>query len=184
MRSTLNCDGLTEGGPATRHKQVPIAWKGRYAEVDEELAPVILSLWKAGIDTCNSCQDNFPGIAWVEFPTMLDAKRFLDLVAVYPDERDMRAVNGRLYVGDVPFWETLYGRITGWGNDDDWRYDVNVHNGSVDEHIVNDEVVQTCFGPSDFEFFVSVRFPRTDLPLILELLQTGMAPCPDPAGIR
>ena len=42
----------------------------------------------------------------------------------------------------------------------DWRYDVSVHNRGVpDEDIVNDEAVETCTGPSDFEFFVSIRFP-------------------------
>jgi hypothetical protein len=99
----------------TRHPQVPIAWRGRYAEVDAEMAPLILLLWMAGIDTINSCQENFPGIAWVEFRTTRDAKRFLDLVAAYPDQGDIHTVNDRTYVGDTPFWETLYGRITGHG---------------------------------------------------------------------
>src|SRR5215469_241505 len=158
-------------GPLATHQQARVAWQGREAEVDEELAPLIQALWKAGIDTLLSCQENRPGVAWICFPTARDAKNFLDAVAVYPDRKDLRTVGGRLYVGDVPFWETLYGRITGCGTDGDWQYDVNVDNWGVDEDLVNGEVVQTCIGPADFEFSVSVRFPRTDLPLILDRLQ-------------
>lgn len=140
----------------TIHKQVWVEWKGEGAYVDEELAPLILALWQAGIDTMMSCQENRPGIAWLCFPTPLDAKMFLDLVAAYPDE------------DDVPFSETLYGRIAGCGSDGDWEYAVNVCDLGVEEDIVHGEVIQTCIGPSDFMFDVSVRFPRTDLPLVLE----------------
>src|SRR5262249_6077338 len=57
----------------TRHRQVWVEWDGYGADVDEELAPLILALWKKGIVTCNSCQENRPGIAWVEFLTARDA---------------------------------------------------------------------------------------------------------------
>jgi len=166
--------------PEETHKQTRVAWQGREAEVDEELAPLILALWKAGIDTLMSCQENRPGVAWICFPTARDAKHFLDAVAVCPDQKDLRTVGDRLYVGDVPFGETLYGRISRCGGDDDWQYAVHVHNWGVDEDLVNDEVVQTCIGPADFAFFVSVRFPRTDLPLILDRLQQATAPAVPP----
>src|SRR5262245_12701217 len=68
------------------HKQVPIQWGIRRAEVDEGLAPLILALWRAGIDTVNSCQENRPGVVWVEFASTFDAERFLSLVACYPIE--------------------------------------------------------------------------------------------------
>jgi hypothetical protein len=148
----------------TRHKQVRVEWDGRGADVDEDLAPLILALWRAGIDTMMSCQENRPGIAWICFPTPLDAKMFLDLVAVYPDETD------------VPFWETLYGRVAGFGSDGDWEYTVNVDDLGVQEDIIDGKVEATCIGPSDFMFDVSVRFPRTDLPLILERLQARRIP--------
>jgi hypothetical protein len=137
------------------------------AEVDEELAPLILALWKRNIHTRNSCQENFPGIAWIEFPTTFDAKDFLDLVAVYPKE-EIRVANAQLPVQYVPFCEALYWRITNCGSVGDWQYDVHPHNWNVEEAIVNDEVVETCVGPSDFDFAVSIRFPRTDLPVVLE----------------
>jgi hypothetical protein len=48
---------------------------GESVEVDEELAPLILALSQLGIETLNSCQENKPGIAWVEFATTADARR-------------------------------------------------------------------------------------------------------------
>src|SRR5262245_30555937 len=91
---------------ATIHRQVPVAWQGREEEVDEELAPLLLALWKAGIDTCNSCQENRPGVVWIEFPTSLDAQAFLNLVAQYPSEDEAG---------------TLYGRIMWYAGDQDWE---------------------------------------------------------------
>jgi hypothetical protein len=150
----------------SEHKQVEVQWRGMRRQIDEELAPLILALWQAGIDTVNCCQENFPGIAWIEFLSTHDAKEFLDRVAVYPDEEDYRRANGP---------ETLYDRVIGRGSEGDWRYDLHPFDFGVDEEIVNDEVVETCIGPADFEFSVSIRFPRTDIPLILERLSGGDA---------
>jgi hypothetical protein len=161
----------------TIHKQVLIGWRGRYAEVDEELAPLIQAIWRAGIDTINSCQENQPGIAWIEFATARDAQRFLNLVAECPDKSELHVVNGRLFVGDTPFEHTLYPRVTHRGVDGGWRYDVSLYDLGVDEEIVNGQVVDTPIGPSDFQFAVSIRFPRTELPLLLEKLQERARPC-------
>jgi hypothetical protein len=158
-------------GGLPEHKQVPIAWEGRYAEVDEDLAPLILSLWKVGIDTSNSCQENLHDFAWVEFPTMVDAMKFVDLVAVFPDEGEVYTLSDHLFVGDASLWELSLGSFTGCGGDRHRQYGVNVHNRGVEE-----EVVRTCVGPSDFEFPVPIHFRREDLPLILERLQAGTTP--------
>jgi hypothetical protein len=155
------------------HKQVLISWREQWGEVDEELAPLVLALWKHGINATNSGQEDFEGIAWIEFLTPLDAKRFLDLVAVYPPEEELHAVDGLLYVGDVPFSDTLYGRITGC-DQGDWEYNIYVRNWGVTEDLTSDGVVEACVGPSNFDFFVSVRFPRGDLPLILERVKGAL----------
>src|SRR4051794_25473803 len=80
-----------------KHKQVPVEWLGLRAEVDTGIAPLILALWKAGILTYNSCERNRPGVAWVEFATTQHARRFLNLVAEYPDEKDLHAGNDRTH---------------------------------------------------------------------------------------
>jgi hypothetical protein len=128
--------------------------------VDEELAPLILALWQAGIDTHMSCQENFPGITWIHFPTSEDAEGFLDLVAVYPEGRRIR--------------RTLYDRIAGCGSDKDWQYDLHPHDWGVKEDVVGDEVVETCIGPTDFGFSVCIRFPKTDLPLITKRVRRAL----------
>jgi hypothetical protein len=146
------------------HRQVEIEWRGLRAEVDEEIAPLVLELWKAGIVTTNSCQENFPGIAWIEFLSTRDAKKFLNLIVEYPVDTE------------EPFWETLYGRITGCGSDDAWDYNLHLYDRGVDEEVVGNEVIQNCTGPADFEYSVSIRFPRTDIPLILERLHSRARP--------
>lgn len=155
------------------HKQVKVEWNGMTADVDEGIAPLILALWRAGINTFNSCQENSPGVAWVEFVSAQDACEFLNLVAVYPSEDELRIVNDRTYVGDVPFWETLYWRATSPGESGAWTYDVHPMNYGVEEDVINDEVVSTKVGPSDFDFSVSIRFPTTDMALILERLEAS-----------
>lgn len=157
----------------TQHKQVPIEWRGRRAEVDEEMAPLIRALWRAGISTTLSCQENRPGVAWIAFATPEDARRFLNRVAVYPDAADLREAGGRTSVGNVPFRETLYGRITGCDSEGDWEYGVFVDDYGVAEELVGNESVTTHVGPADFEFGVSIRFPRSDMPLILERLTSA-----------
>src|SRR5262245_5404423 len=66
---------------ARERERVPVAWGERDAEVDIELAPLILTLWEAGIGTSNSSQERWPGISWIEFLTASDAEQFLDLIA-------------------------------------------------------------------------------------------------------
>jgi hypothetical protein len=143
--------------------------------VDEGLAPLILALWRADIDTVNSCQENRPGVVWVEFALTFDAERFLSLVACYPSDDDLR---------DTPFWETLYGRITGCGSDQDWEYDAHVMDWGVEKELVDDEVVVTNVGPADFGFSVSIRFPVADLPAVLKRVEESFEEEQEPGGLE
>jgi hypothetical protein len=160
----------------TEHKQVTVAWGGRRAEVDEELAPLILALWKADIDTWNSCQENRPGIVWIQFPTTDDARRFLNRVAEYPPDSDRDRANDRPGEGDGPFPEALYDRVVGCGSDEDWEYDTLLDNEAVEVEVVDDERIERRTGPADFYFSVSVRFPRTDLPVVLRRVEDAVRP--------
>jgi hypothetical protein len=146
------------------HKQVLVEYGHERAFVDEGMAPLILALWQNGISTTLSCQENKPGIAWVQFLTPLDAKSFLDIVAEYEEGV-----------------ETLYNRITNnWGYDDGrelsvppWEYTTCpwdlARSPEPDE---NDETVEEYHdGKPAFLFLISVRFPVSDLPVILDRLQ-------------
>src|SRR5690242_20210074 len=59
----------TVAGRPTKHNQVHLKWGVMEGDIDEDLVPLILSLWQYGIRTVASCQENRPGIAWVEFLT-------------------------------------------------------------------------------------------------------------------
>lgn len=151
---------------ASRHKQLLITWGGQETEVDEELAPLILGLWKRGIVTVNSCQENQPGIAWIEFLTAEDAAAFLDLVARYEEGVD-----------------TLYNRINhrwDWTDENKplsapfWKYDVHPIDAGIVEELTDEGTMsEEHMGVNKFYFSVSIRFPRTDLPRILERVIRG-----------
>jgi hypothetical protein len=145
-------------GEHTGHKQVWVEWRYEGAYIDEELAPLIRALWQQGLRTCNSCQENQPGVAWIEFPTAEDAAAFLDLVAEYE-----------------PGLDTLYNRIThrwdptkGSLSAPFWEYSVWPEDAALQQDITEgDEVEERHAGRPEFSFAVSVRFPRSDLPAIL-----------------
>lgn len=147
----------------TQHKQVKIKCGRLEAEVDKGIAPLILALWKLGITTTMSCEENHPGIAWIQFQTPDDAIKFLNLVAVYPKKNDK-----------TPFWETLYGRITLMameGTGQNWDYHFLPEDLSEEETLIGDEIFSKCIGPANFNFAASIRFPTTDIPLILKRLK-------------
>jgi len=69
--------------PTGEHVQVPVELGHRRGYVDELMAPIILGIWKLGLDTLGSCQSrpkgtNNEGMAYVGFPRLRDAKSFYD----------------------------------------------------------------------------------------------------------
>jgi hypothetical protein len=150
------------------HKQVLVKYGHERAYVDEGIAPLILALWQNGISTTLSCQENRPGIAWVQFPTPLDAKSFLDIVAEYEEGVETlynRITNNWVY-GDgqepsVPPWEYT---TCPW---DEARYLEPDENGETVEEYHD--------GEPYFLFPISVRFPVSDLPVILDRLQRHLS---------
>jgi hypothetical protein len=146
-----------------KHKQVHLQWNDWESDVDEGIAPLILELWKAGILTSLSCEENRRELMWIMFPDAFCAQDFLNIVAKYEEDS-----------------ESLYQRIkNGWTRHrkDDapgtWEYDVGIDDYSV-ELIVDDEeniAEEVCTGPADFVFGLSVRFPKTDYPVLLERMR-------------
>jgi hypothetical protein len=64
------------------HPQITIQNGDRLAEVDVGIAPLVLALWRSGLDTVSSCE-GFPpmsGLAYIAFPDRRNADPF---VAVY-----------------------------------------------------------------------------------------------------
>ncbi len=135
-----------------RHKTVRVRCNGMDARIDERLAPLIRRLWQFKIMTFNCCQENRPGISWIEFATANDAAMFLNIVASHylPSKKDLK---------NYKFWDTIYGRMTrpSFG---EWEYTTLVRNEGEE------------LGRVEFDFSVSVRFPQTDLPAIIAAFNT------------
>ncbi len=149
----------------TLHKQVAVTVGRRTGEVDEMIAPLIEELWKAGIDTDMSCQNNRPGIVWIMFPTAADAEGFMSIVAEYEEGRG-----------------TLYARMSNLLCPDPdsttphWEYAIHVEDfGASYEEGDDGEYEAVHDGIPDLAFSVSIRFPHADLPTILARLRTHNA---------
>lgn len=150
----------------TKHTQVEVSFEDQSAFVDEGIAPLILELWKAECDTVLSCQENRPGVVWVCFSTAADAERFLDIVARYEEDVD-----------------SLYNRIAHqWARDeephegpppDDWKYTAVLNDFAISDgnELPDGSIEQSHAGRCCFSFGISVRFPASDMPVILQRLR-------------
>ena len=121
------------------HKTVRVQWNGMDAEIDEEIAPLILELWKAGLMTMMSCQDSPEGWVWLQFPFVVFAEAFMDLI-----EKES---------GIAGLWQR-------------WRFDV--YPVTRPETHFGDYPKELMPKGSSLRFAVSVRFPKADLPAVLE----------------
>jgi len=66
-----------------KHRAVVVCVGNMKEEIDEQLAPLIRESWKAGIQTIMSCQETDPGLAWIDFESVNDLVKFLNIVALY-----------------------------------------------------------------------------------------------------
>ncbi len=139
---------------------------GMDADIDIEIAPLIEKVWRAGFHTFNSCQENQPGIIWIEFD-LDDGLQFLNIVAdEYSDDYD-----------------SLYNRIRhGWETKDkksiDWEFAINLVDWSIESRYEGENgepgdiyCIETPTGPPNFIPFLSVRFPKEDLTLVEERMR-------------
>ena len=142
----------------TEHKQVLIENPvGEFIPIDEGISELIKELWKRDIYTYNSCQENEPGIIWIEFANSYDAKVFLDTIMLkaYEDEGYGDELYFRMYVNTF--------------HEKDWQYDVCVidYNEIIDEE--KDELVHV--GIPDIGFPISIRFPISDYHMVLKIIK-------------
>lgn len=130
-----------------QHKTVRVRCNGLDAPIDTMIAPLIKRLWQCGIYTWNSCQENKPGIIWIQFTNAWCAEQFMNVVAHIPTKKELKIFE---------FWDTMYGRMTRLGGFGQWEYDCLIENMG-EKH-----------GEAKFNVAVSIRFPQTDLPSIME----------------
>lgn len=68
------------------HPTVHVSYGEEDADIDENLAPLILECWKAGFGTNMSCQETEPDEAWIEFADTESARMFVGIVVGWFDE--------------------------------------------------------------------------------------------------
>jgi len=86
------------------HETVELKRSGRTFNIDKGIAPLIELIWKFDLWTLNSCQENRPGIAWIQFAHVQDAETFMAL-----------AVDHRGSEKSEDYYNSLYSRIMGKG---------------------------------------------------------------------
>lgn len=148
--------------PPRKHRTKRVKYKDQEANVDIDIADLVLNLWKLGLHTLHSCQDNVPqGFIWIEFFSAGDAEEFLDFIAEYSEDLD-----------------SVYQRMCRqWGDKTplDWQYEPHLRDYGVDERIVSDNEISSKFtGTHQFQFSMSVRFPRADLEFVKERMRTAL----------
>ena len=148
----------------TEHPQTFIEHRAFAAEVDADIAPLILEMWRAGIPTILSCQDNgregARGRIWISLPAGA-AESFLTIAAgEYSEEID-----------------SLYNRVVGGFEPESWK---NIrehhawHYGSTPIDVsldIDSHAYVTSTGPTEVMVAADVRFPRGDLDEVLKRMR-------------
>jgi hypothetical protein len=136
--------------------QIVASEGGHIYNVDALLTPLASEVVKADILISTACEESRRGIAKIEFERADDLKKFVDIVGHYE-----------------PGVETLYNRIAQMTVHKDgscptgaWDYGIFLADVDYDEHL--------CPNSEDkpyFEIYPSVRFPVSDLPLLVERMR-------------
>jgi transposase len=132
-----------------------------FIDVDIGIAPLLVAIWDAGIMTCNSCEENEPGIMWIEFYSMKDVERFLAIL--------IRTLGDRIHKHPEANDWFCY-RILGHEGDRlcAWRYDAhpNIYPVGPNQSSLYSKRTANC----TVELSISVRFPKGDYSVVLDLM--------------
>jgi len=150
--------------PRPRKPNLTVVQHGDWtAHVHPAVAPLMIEIWKAGIVTIDSQPE--PRIGWVqlEFMTPRDARKFVNLVARY-DANPFGIYNrirGDRVANDAE--QEVHGR---------WEFglhpcDIAIEQDEGNEHVAGERTT----GPVDFQFAVSIAFPISDTPTLVQRLR-------------
>lgn len=113
-------------------------------QIDVAISELISLLWDIDIMTLNSCQENKPGIIWIEFP-FFEADRFLNIIC-------------------NKHFDSVYNGIMQNDIDSNWKFDVSVDDMS---EYINEKDEIDVKGSPQITFNLSVRFPIKKYTMIL-----------------
>jgi hypothetical protein len=149
----------SEAHYAPNHKQVRVKANGQAAYVDEGIAPLIKEIWRAGIQTIMSCQKGAYGFVWLNFVDTEDAGEFLNIVAEY--SRDSDSLYKRMFGRDAE-------------NPKSWIYKFHAEDYNLVQYLNEeaDAFDEYHEGQPCFFFTVSIWFPPSDLPAVMERFAT------------
>jgi hypothetical protein len=139
----------------TLHRQTLIEHDYFQAEVDVELAPLILGLWRAGLMTTMSCQEDDAGRAWLSFVDLATLERFLR--QLFPKRKPKAHV------------ESLYNRAVGTYEPHDWQEFREKRKWTFTLIAVDlNDLAQLETETTYVSLVASVRFPRADIAAVTE----------------
>lgn len=156
-----------ETGHPTQHRQVKVFCPDEDAtiEVDAGIALLLESLWKLGISTFMSCEDNKDGRVWIDFSSSYDVGDFLQLVYAAAQEATIYPVG-------------IAERISGYHRNKDGSWDKN--NWDYDT-VINGPTERADASGKDLDardtifcVNISVRFPRSDYPFVLQAIKSAV----------
>ena len=150
------------------HEQIKVFDPGHhdYVEVDRKIAPLLQVIWSAGIRTCNSCEENSPGVIWIEFYSLADVELFLKII--------VQSLGNQIHDHPEAYDWFCY-RILGYNGDNlnPWHYDA--HPNVIPKRSSQKEIYPRNSFPIKIEISVSVRFPNEDLFIILNIIKNYLA---------
>lgn len=136
----------------SEHKKTVVRHQGHSAAIDEEIAPLILELWKAHIATASSCQESPKGRAWIRFASPADALSFVNVVSKYVPEEE-------------PFYRRMIGKDK---TPRDWKFALEPKQ-VVEWAGVPDQL--NWKPPAKIAFEVSLWIPTDDIGVVAALLK-------------
>ncbi|HJM33410.1 MAG: hypothetical protein QF868_05565 [Candidatus Marinimicrobia bacterium] len=95
-----------ENQSENKHDTVLVEYGGLNAQIDKEIAPLILETWKADIQTIFSCQEDFdlPSHAYIQFPDIYEAEEFLKIS--FNNDDSLRLRISQNYPEHIWFYKT------------------------------------------------------------------------------
>jgi molybdopterin-guanine dinucleotide biosynthesis protein A len=125
------------------HKTIELTYEGTPVDIDKKIAPLIEEIWKAGISTANSCENNNPiNYIWIEFDTSIGCENFLNICFKNIDK------NNDIFIRAMCKHE--------WDKNA-WIYSTCVDCYNSDSDIIKNTIMGT-----------SVRFPKQDYQFIYD----------------
>lgn len=154
------------------HRAIVVSHGRWSAEVDVEMAPLVLEVWRAGIETIHSCQDvgeNIAGLA-AQLPHLKPVARreagrasvgFADLDGLMAFQEALANAGPR---------DDFYERMLHWASPRAWQCVVGITDAGLEEGagpVASDGSPMSRLAAASFQ----VRFPRADVEEITRRLR-------------